>query len=89
VPGYYHRRQEDGEMCHSTCCNSESNAAASAVKSSCTDPAAACAVWQHIMQILFLFLATALLHLLSIMELLHDCCAPTLLLLLHTCRHRE
>lgn len=21
VPGYYHRRQEDGEMCHSTCCN--------------------------------------------------------------------
>lgn len=20
VPGYYHRRQEDGEMCHSTCC---------------------------------------------------------------------
>jgi hypothetical protein len=23
VPGYYHRRQEDGEMCHSTCCNSE------------------------------------------------------------------
>lgn len=24
VPGYYHRRQEDGEVCHSTCCNSES-----------------------------------------------------------------
>jgi len=23
VPGYYHRRQEDGEICHSTCCNSE------------------------------------------------------------------
>ncbi|KAL6752790.1 glycoside hydrolase superfamily [Haematococcus lacustris] len=21
VPGYYHRRMEDGEMCHSTCCN--------------------------------------------------------------------
>lgn len=21
VPGYYHRRQEDGEVCHSTCCN--------------------------------------------------------------------
>eukprot|EP00879_Flechtneria_rotunda_P011613 GHRR01012130.1.p1 GENE.GHRR01012130.1~~GHRR01012130.1.p1 ORF type:complete len:951 (+),score=302.30 GHRR01012130.1:707-3559(+) len=21
VPGYYHRREEDGEMCHSTCCN--------------------------------------------------------------------
>lgn len=23
VPGYYHRRQEDGEICHSTCCNSK------------------------------------------------------------------
>ncbi len=21
VPGYYQRRQEDGEICHSTCCN--------------------------------------------------------------------
>ena len=21
VPGYYHRRLEDGEVCHSTCCN--------------------------------------------------------------------
>jgi hypothetical protein len=27
VPGYYHRRQEDGEICHSTCCNSESHSA--------------------------------------------------------------
>jgi pullulanase/glycogen debranching enzyme len=26
VPGYYHRRQEDGEICHSTCCNSEAQA---------------------------------------------------------------
>lgn len=25
VPGYYHRRQEDGEICHSTCCNSKSS----------------------------------------------------------------
>lgn len=26
VPGYYHRRQEDGDICHSTCCNSEQQA---------------------------------------------------------------